>query len=50
MNNNIKRREAQKATLKFYDWMLKIKNVHLASNDKMNKAYERIYDRFDKIS
>jgi hypothetical protein len=27
---------------RFYEWMLKIGNIHLASNEKMNKAYEAI--------
>jgi hypothetical protein len=27
---------------KFYEWMLKIKSVHLANNTKMSEAYEKI--------
>jgi hypothetical protein len=27
---------------RFYDWMVAMGNVHLASNEKMNKAYEKI--------
>jgi hypothetical protein len=27
---------------RFYQWMLKIGNVHMASNEKMTKAYEGI--------
>lgn len=27
----------------FYQWLLKIKSVHLADNVKMNKAYEIVY-------
>lgn len=26
----------------FNEWMLKIKNIHYADNDKMTKAYERV--------
>jgi hypothetical protein len=27
---------------RFYDWMLRMGNVHLADNEKMAKAYEAI--------
>ena len=27
---------------RFYEWMLKMGNVHLADNEKMAKAYEAI--------
>ena len=27
---------------RFYEWMLKMGNIHLASNEKMSKAYEVI--------
>lgn len=27
----------------FYEWLLKIKNIHLADNDKMSKAFEIVY-------
>lgn len=27
---------------RFYEWMLKMGNVHLANNEKMSKAYEVI--------
>ena len=26
---------------KFYEWMLKIKNIHLADNLQMSKAFEK---------
>jgi hypothetical protein len=26
---------------KFYNWMLKIKSIHLADNSKMAKAFEK---------
>lgn len=26
----------------FYNWMLKIKNIHYANNEQMSRAYERI--------
>lgn len=25
--------------IKFYEWLLKIKNIHLADNERMSKAY-----------
>jgi hypothetical protein len=28
--------------MKFYEWMLKMNNIHLADNKKMAKAYEAI--------
>ena len=27
---------------RFYQWMLNFKSIHLASNEKMNEAYEKI--------
>jgi len=27
----------------FYKWMLKIKSIHLADNNRMSEAYQRIY-------
>ena len=27
---------------RFYEWMLKMNNIHLANNEKMAKAYEAI--------
>lgn len=27
---------------KFYEWMLKIKSIHLADNQQMSKAFEKI--------
>jgi hypothetical protein len=29
---------------RFYEWMLAIGNIHIASNEKMTKAYERIIE------
>jgi len=29
---------------KFYEWILKIKNIHLADNKRMNKAYQIVYN------
>ncbi len=34
---------------RFYEWMLKMGNIHLASNEKMNKAYEAIAESDAKI-
>jgi hypothetical protein len=27
---------------RFYEWMLKIKSIHLADNQQMSKAFEKI--------
>jgi len=27
---------------KFYEWMLKIKSIHLADNEKMSNAFNKI--------
>jgi hypothetical protein len=27
---------------KFYEWMLKMKSIHLADNEQMSKAFERV--------
>ena len=29
---------------KFYEWMLAIGNIHLADNDKMTKAFQKVLD------
>jgi hypothetical protein len=29
---------------KFYEWLEKMRNIHLADNYKMAKAYEIVYD------
>jgi hypothetical protein len=29
---------------RFYDWMLRMGNVHLADNEQMSKAYEAIVE------
>jgi hypothetical protein len=31
-------------TEKFYQWLLKIKSIHLADNKKMNRAYSIVYE------
>jgi len=28
----------------FYSWMLKIKSIHLADNERMSRAYQNIYN------
>lgn len=28
---------------KFYEWLVKIKSVHLADNKRMTKAYDLVY-------
>jgi hypothetical protein len=35
---------------RFYEWMLKMGNIHLASNEKMAKAYEAIAESDAKIN
>jgi hypothetical protein len=35
---------------RFYNWMLAMGNIHLASNEKMNKAYEAIAESDAKIN
>jgi len=35
---------------RFYEWMLKMGNIHIASNEKMNKAYEAIAESDVKIN
>ncbi len=29
---------------KFYEWLRKIGSIHLADNNRMNKAYQIVYD------
>jgi len=29
---------------KFYEWLLKIKSIHLADNNRMDKAYRIVYE------
>ena len=29
---------------RFYEWMLKIKSIHLADNEKMAKAYDVVME------
>ena len=35
--------------MKFYEWMLKIKSIHLADNLQMSKAFEAIEENNSKI-
>jgi hypothetical protein len=35
--------------LKFYEWMLKVKSIHLADNLQMSKAFEAIAENDSKI-
>jgi hypothetical protein len=34
---------------RFYNWMLAMGNIHIASNEKMNKAYEKIAESDNKV-
>ena len=29
---------------RFYEWLLKIKSIHLADNKRMNRAYRIVYN------
>jgi hypothetical protein len=35
---------------RFYQWMLAMGNIHLASNEKMNKAYQAIAESDAKVN
>ena len=35
---------------RFYDWMLKMGNVHLADNEQMSKAYEAVIASDAKVA
>lgn len=28
---------------RFYEWMLKVKSIHLSDNERMTRAYEIVY-------
>jgi hypothetical protein len=30
---------------KFYEWMLKVKSIHLADNEQMSKAFKRVAEK-----
>ena len=34
---------------RFYNWMLAMGNIHIASNEKMTKAYEKIAESDNKV-
>lgn len=34
---------------RFYEWMLKMNNIHLADNTKMAKAYEAIVESDNQV-
>lgn len=36
--------ERIKRTEAFYEWLLKIGNIYLADREKMNKAFEKVYN------
>jgi hypothetical protein len=29
---------------RFYEWLLKMKNIYLADNDKMSEAYIKVFE------
>lgn len=35
--------------MKFYEWMLKIKNIHLSDNERMSKAYGIVIANSNKL-
>lgn len=38
-------RKGQRDMQRFYKWMaVKVKSVHLADNDRMSTAYEKVYN------
>jgi hypothetical protein len=36
-------RKGERDMQRFYKWMLKIKSIHLADNNRMSEAYQRVY-------
>lgn len=38
------KQERIKRTEEFYDWLLKIGNIYLADREKMNRAFEKVYN------
>ncbi len=39
-----KKAVAVKDMNRFHKWMLKLKNVHLADNEGMSEAFQKVYD------
>lgn len=35
--------------LKFYEWLLKMKNIHLADHNKMSLAYEKVIENSNNL-
>jgi hypothetical protein len=35
--------------LKFYEWLLKMKNVHLADHNRMSLAYDKVIENSNKL-
>lgn len=35
--------------LKFYEWLLKMKNIHLADHNSMSLAYEKVIENSNKL-
>jgi hypothetical protein len=34
---------------KFHEWLLKIKSIHLADNNSMSLAYEKVIENSNKL-
>jgi len=34
---------------KFYEWLVKMKSVHLADNQRMDKAYRIVYENHQQL-
>jgi len=34
---------------KFYEWLVKMKSVHLADNQRMNRAYRIVYENNQEL-
>jgi hypothetical protein len=35
--------------IKFYEWLLKIKSIHLADNERMCKAYAKVIENSNEM-
>ena len=35
--------------MRFYEWLLKIKNIHLADNERMCKAYAKVIENSNQM-
>ena len=47
--NEVNKIRVMENQLRFYEWMLKVKSIHLADNLQMSKAFEAIAENDSKI-